>query len=184
MRRHAHAVARAAAIARKLLPSFGLLTIVALVPPSAALAGRIRGRADLGPRTTDPGVERYFAAALRSRSLDVRVPRGMRVVASAEGLLDDSSFVNYLRWRRSLNPNRFDQFHARMGPMLLRDLQVRNRPIVPALPPLVPDDPITIGGRPTGPPTTQTVVPEPSTALAAMVIVGGWGLWRRRSRAA
>jgi len=43
------------------------------------------------------------------------------------GLLPDTPFYNYMRWRRSLNPARFDHYHPNLGPALAEDALLRSQ---------------------------------------------------------
>ncbi|HEV3122529.1 MAG TPA: hypothetical protein VGY53_11530, partial [Isosphaeraceae bacterium] len=53
-------------------------------------------------------------------SLNVKIPSGIHLHL-VNGLLPDTPLVEYLRWRRSLNPARFDFYHPNVGPMLAQD---------------------------------------------------------------
>lgn len=88
------------------------------------------------------------------------------VLARQNGFLVETPFVDYLYWRRSLNPARFDLFHRTLGP---------------ALGQLTP--PSATGVSATGitpqastPPTTNAVpqngVPEPSGLAIGLMLVG------------
>jgi hypothetical protein len=133
---------------------------------AATLAARDAGRWDA-----------YFRRALQGHSLRVQVPqtlRGVRALAAAASQ-SDSAFVQYLRWRRGLNPARFDRNHPNVGPLL------------PEIPPVVP--PIVPGNVPRPRPNPQVpvlppAVPEPSTALVVAGLFAGAALWRRRGRSA
>lgn len=68
------------------------------------------------------------------------------------GLLPPSPYFNDLRYRRSLNPNRFDYYHPILGALLAEDERLRNLPPCPpqpgtvtppdnVFPPPPPDDP-------------------------------------------
>jgi hypothetical protein len=96
--------------------------------------------------------------------------------------------IDYLLWRRSLNPMRFSIFHPQLSPALA---QLLSPPPVPVtIPPPVftpvppPSDtaPQTVT-PPLVPPVSQDVtppaVPEPSSIILAAGMLG-WGLWWRR----
>jgi hypothetical protein len=92
----------------------------------------------------------------------------------SNGLLPDTSFVSYLRWRRSLNPRRFDANHPNIAQLIIRD--EANRP--PITPTVV--RPPTINPRPQ--PLEPPKVPEPSGIAVAGVLVAAGILASRRER--
>ncbi len=123
--------------------------------------------------------EPYYLRALQQRTLKVEVPVVLRSLRPySNGMLPDSAFVDYLRWRRSLNPTRFDYYHPTTGYMLVRDEVIRaSTPLTPLVPPRVVR-PSVVRPQVTNPPT----VPEPSTLVIAVVLVGAtWcgKCWRR-----
>jgi hypothetical protein len=150
----------------------------------------------------------YYEAALANHSLHVQVPPIFRLLRPVNGLLPDWAFVDYLRWRWSLNPARFDFFHPTLGPWIQADLLLRQVPPAttpvptvspevvtatrpPATPhpcPLIlpcPSHPKQIDSQvvhhtppPTPPPHHQ--VPEPSTGLMALAMVASVAWWRHR----
>ena len=72
------------------------------------------------------------------------------------GLLPNTPFINYLRWRRSLDPARFDHYHPQWAQQLQNDANLRAN-----LPPTPPT------GPPQGPPTQpapQVIIPSPIIA--------------------
>lgn len=155
-------------------------------PPRSAPAGPIRAGLQaqraraFAAEVVWPGSpwDRYFARALREHRLNVRGPNALRVLsADADGRLPDCAFVDYLQWRRSLNPARFDRIHPRLGPLLDRDVIVRVR-----------TPPETGGGTttpPTPPVTVNPEVPEPPSASVALLLLAAGGLWAcRRPRPA
>jgi hypothetical protein len=81
--------------------------------------------------------------------------------------------IEYLEWRRSLDPTRFASYHPNLSPALAQLLSS------PSLPAGVPP-PTSTPGTPTG---AQTVyppaVPEPSSVLLAAAMTG-WGIWWRQ----
>jgi hypothetical protein len=105
--------------------------------------------------------------------------------------------IDYLLWRRSLNPQRFTANHARLSPALAQLLSAPSTP--PGVPPPtytpVPQTttptptptptataPQTVSGPPLIPPSQQVApvaVPEPGSYIVAAVMIG-WGLWWRR----
>ncbi|WP_152050983.1 hypothetical protein [Tautonia marina] len=139
--------------------------------------------------------EAFFARALEQGLARVPRPQFLDVllVPDVSGLLAESSTLDYLRWRRNLNPTRFDRNHPFIGPALERDRLVRNQsplpmppvtvptnPEVPIIPPTTPEvpGPILGGGRP----SPQVPIPEPaSIALWAVLGLGGCSFaWKRR----
>jgi hypothetical protein len=116
----------------------------------------------------------YFRWALRNQVRRVNVPpslRGLRT--SLDGRLPEWAFVDYLRWRRSLNPARFDVNHPNLARLF------RFEP----LPPLTPPTPVEPTVRPRTQQPLPPQVPEPSSALIAVALFGaGWWARRRRAR--
>jgi PEP-CTERM motif len=95
--------------------------------------------------------------------------------------------IDYLEWRRSLDPTRFTHFHPNLSPALAQLLSS------PSLPSNVPPPTFTpvpetatapqVLSSPATPAGAQTVapppVPEPSSLLLAVAMTG-WGIWWRR----
>lgn len=79
--------------------------------------------------------------------------------------------IEYLVWRRDLNPTRFDYYHPYLGPRLSQLLAPpQDVPITPLVePPITPLAPLT-----TNPPS----VPEPN-GLMLIGLISAVGLWRR-----
>jgi hypothetical protein len=125
--------------------------------------------------------------------LNLRIPAGIHLTA-VNGLLPDVPLVAYLHWRRSLDPTRFDFFHPRIGPLLERDLLLRESsistastplaqlvpPPVPSLPPAPPQPHPFVPGPPLPPTPPCPHTPEPSSALIATLLLGS-GAWLRRN---
>ena len=84
--------------------------------------------------------------------------------------------INYLLWRRSLRPGRFDYFPPRLGPTLARLL---DQPVTVTAPQNLIPSPTTPVPSPSVPQTVDPNVPEPSTVFVAL-IMGIWGLWSRK----
>jgi hypothetical protein len=109
-------------------------------------------------------------------------------LAALEGPEADGTLLGYLQRRRELNPERFDHYHPRIGPMLAG--QAISVPVVvappiptPTLPPVTVADPIQVPtltpiGTPRGP--LEQTVPEPSAVVMTLALVG-WGVWWRRA---
>jgi hypothetical protein len=127
--------------------------------------------------------DRYFLRALRQQRLNVKGPDALRLLrVDAEGQLPQVPLVAYLKWRRSLNPARFDRYHPVLGPKLEADDIIRSLPQTPVIPP-PREDPEVI--RP--PSSGGAEVPEPgSLAVALGMIVAGaaWGRILRKDRRA
>jgi hypothetical protein len=71
------------------------------------------------------------------------------------GLLPLNSYYNYLRWRRSLAPKRFDHYHPNIGPLLAKDAEIRaNMPYCP------PPAAQTLAGSPSPPPIANEGEPH------------------------
>ncbi len=93
--------------------------------------------------------------------------------------------IEYLEWRRSLDPTRFTSYHPNLSPALA---QLLSSPTLPsnvppptytpvpetATAPQVLSSPATSGGQTVAPPP----VPEPSSLLLAAAMTG-WGIWWR-----
>lgn len=97
----------------------------------------------------------------------------MLEAASTSTTLDP--MLEYLMWRRDLNPARFDRNHPYLGPRLGQLLKPPPLPPPTVVPPDVPP-PIT-------PPPSLVVpepqVPEPGGWIIA-ALASAWGFWRRR----
>ncbi len=120
--------------------------------------------------------QRYFTRALQQHQLNVKGPNALRVLsASPSGVLPHTAFVEYLQWRRGLNPARFDHFHPQLGQMLLQD-QIARSTVPP--PVVVPKGPVEPGGV-NPPPPIGPQVPEPNSGLIALVLIGA-GVSARR----
>ena len=94
------------------------------------------------------------------------------VLPTSLGKLVDTPFVEYLDWRRSLDPTRFDRYHPIVGPELSRFV-----PTVTS----VPAASATGGGHRPFNPTPQNL-PEPGTLGIAIVLIGAGLAMRNRSR--
>jgi hypothetical protein len=97
------------------------------------------------------------------------IPSGL-ILPKENGFLVPTPFVEYLAWRRSLDPTRFDAYH----PMVGTELGQLPQTITP------PPPGGTSGGGGTPPPT----VPEPGSFLIAAVLIGaalGCGRYARHS---
>lgn len=129
-----------------------------------------------------PYSQQFYQLALQ-RHQSVKVPYRLRTLQAHDGLLPETPFIEYLRWRRSLNPSRFDFYHPYMGRMLETDRIIRSQvftppiascpPAVDALPPVHVPRPVEPGILTPGP-----SVPEPSTALLGLAMIGTVAAWR------
>jgi MYXO-CTERM domain-containing protein len=118
-------------------------------------------------------------------SLNVKIPSGIHLHLT-NGLLPDTPLVEYLRWRRSLDPARFDHYHPNVGPMLAEDALTRMSLLNPppnlgqvVNPPGTPPPPVPVPPLPPNPPDAK--VSEPSSALLGLVLAGAAGWLRRRA---
>jgi len=106
--------------------------------------------------------------------------------------------IEYLEWRRSLDPTRFSFYHPNLSPALA---QLLSSPSLPANPPPPTDTPVpetttapqvlsspapAPAPAPATPTAAQTLsapaVPEPSSLLLAAAMTG-WGIWWRHQLA-
>lgn len=118
-------------------------------------------------------------ATSRSPAFTIPVQRAIWQILSGDpAAIASNPMIDYLVWRRDLNPSRFDRYHPHLGSQLA---QLVTPPLDPPTSvPIVPDvkPPITpLAPLETLPPS----VPEPS-GLVLITLVSAWGLWRRRSR--
>jgi hypothetical protein len=130
-------------------------------------------------------MENYWRWALKNQVMRVNIPPALRAIRPlADGQMPNVAFVQYLQWRRSLNPARFDRNHPCMGPMLARD-QVIRRTVVPAVTPPKPICPTPTKPKPTVRPSVvrPPQVPEPPSAAVLGLLFGAAMYarhWRRR----
>jgi len=89
--------------------------------------------------------------------------------------------IEYLEWRRSLDPTRFTHYHPNLSPALAQLLS-SSSPSLPAGVPPPTTTPVTPAITPATPTGAQTVsppaVPEPSSVLLAAAMTA-WGIWWR-----
>lgn len=99
-------------------------------------------------------------------------PSGL-VLPTRLGRLVDTPFVDYLNWRRSLDPARFDHYHPNVGPELA----------LPA-PHLMPTPAATATGGGTKHPFRPAPqnLPEPGSLGIAVVLLGAGLAVRNRAR--
>ena len=96
------------------------------------------------------------------------IPEGL-ILPKENGVLVPTPFVEYLAWRRSLDPARFDQYHPIVGPELGQ------------LPQTITPPP---GGTSTGGGVPPLNTPEPGSLMIAAMLIGAavsWGRYARRA---
>lgn len=163
------------------LPRVSLVTaFLTLVPASEpARAGVIRSHAFAGPVRTEltlgPAWSRFLAGgpARWAVTRPPRFPSGLSLL-TRNGQIVDTPFVDYLIWRRNLNPVRFDRYHPFIGPALGQLLPPPSPPKPPTAVPGQIDPPIT-------PPRPQVGTPEPGTISIAVILAGIALAYRKRS---
>jgi hypothetical protein len=108
----------------------------------------------------------------------VRAPRfpANLVLLKQGGLPVETPFVDYLIWRRNLNPARFDHYHRNLGPELGLLAPPANTVPTVANPPT--------GTTPPRVPAPQNGVPEPSTLWIAIATLSACLGRHRRTRVA
>ncbi len=168
------------------------VALLGTFPPSSLRASPIRHR------RPQPSVRQARAAdgfasfldggpLLWARARPPRIPAGLSL-AAIDGPAADASLQGYLQWRRGLNAERFDRNHRRIGPMLARRAISVPVPVpppipTPTLPPVTTANPIQVPTlTPIGPPRgpQEQTVPEPTTLVMTLALVG-WGVWWRRA---
>lgn len=162
---------------------FGLI-LLAAGAPAMLRASPLRTRRPLLEARAEPTAEAYFTRALQNQWRHVEVPPVLRLLQAPDGLLPDTAFVRYLRWRRALRPAQFDANHPRVAAMMIRDAQMRDTPVLP--PQMPPTEMPPILPRSDGPavpvrPPTETMIPEPASLVMAIVLAGSVALARRRA---
>jgi hypothetical protein len=151
---------------------------------TSALASPIRNHHQHIVRTNEyESIQAYFRHALRVHSLHVHAAAhdSVRAMHTINGLLQESPLVDYLRWRRSLNPARFDRFHPHIGHTISVDQQIRHS-LAHAPTMLPPPAPPSFNPRPQDltPPACHTT-PEPSGWVIATAMLAA-AAWARRFR--
>jgi len=159
---------------------FGLLLLGTGVPDRVQ-AAPIRSRHPLVRARAEPAGEAYFTRALRRRWPHVEVPRALRSLQASDGLLPETAFVRYLRWRRELHPAQFDRWHPRVAALMIRDAQVRDTSVLPSSPAPILVRTETPAVAPLPPVDEGTKSPEPTSLLMAIVLAGSVALSRRRA---
>jgi hypothetical protein len=94
-------------------------------------------------------------------------------------VLLDTPFVQYLIWRRNLDPMRFDFYHPRVGPLLAA--QTMTPPTIPVIPtvvpPVIPSLRVSDAPVPVIPPVNVSA-PEPSSAVIVTALFAAVFCWR------
>jgi hypothetical protein len=122
------------------------------------------------PEVLGPAWARFLAGGptLWALVTPPRLPSGLELQYQ-NGALVETPFVDYLYWRRSLNPARFDHYHPNIGPALGQ-----------LTPPTTAVPGSTTTGTPPINPQPQNGVPEPASLPLALSLVGAGLWWRRR----
>jgi hypothetical protein len=102
--------------------------------------------------------------------LHLSLPTGIHLHL-VNGVLPDTPLVEYLTWRRSLDPTRFDHWHPNVGPLIAES----------ALNQQDPDQGQTVTPPPNNPGGNQ--VSEPSAALVGIALGAAAGWLRRKALA-
>ncbi|HWE40375.1 MAG TPA: PEP-CTERM sorting domain-containing protein [Isosphaeraceae bacterium] len=90
--------------------------------PATKEYDRLRLRYAIDP----PRFDHYHPKLGPALGQDIRLRVGLEhLCAPINGLLPETPYINYLRWRRSLNPPRFDHYHPQIGHLLATDQTLR-----------------------------------------------------------
>lgn len=165
-----------------------------MLRPAVVPSGNVSGQPELSPRAVMQTamarrVDNYFRRALEARSTRATRQPGMQyfLVANEDGVLEDNSVVQYLTWRRSLNPTRFDTYHPMIGGMIRRSQLASVPPTLPQVPSTGGETPTPTGTLPPivigRDPSTQVPIPEPGTLAIGLVLAGSCVWVHRRQRA-
>lgn len=154
---------------------------IAAAPASPSMFARTYFQPSFTPRFFASSYTPNFAPNFSNRVGAAAFTQSATATALPSASFVESPYFQYLLWRRSLNPARFDYYHPRLGPLLESITQLPQEVFPPLIPPIVP--------QVTPPPTKPTVpeipvvpqVPEPSTLLIGLVLTAG-GFWARHAR--
>ena len=131
-----------------------------------------------GPQTWATTPAPAFTPAIESRIWQV-----LNTDTAAQAL--SNPMIEYLEWRRNLDPTRFTSYHPNLSPALAQLLSSPSLPSSSASLPSNPPPP-TSTPIPATPTAAQTVspptVPEPSSLLLTAAMTG-WGIWWRHQLA-
>jgi hypothetical protein len=164
-----------------LFASAGLACLLILAP-DAASASPIRAHrlsvATPPPSRFGPAWSRFLAGgpSLWEVRRAPAIPSHL-VLAVQNGLLVPTPFVDYLLWRRTLDPTRFDRYHPRIGPELSRlspSIALTNPPFTRPVP-----VPLVLAPTPSNP-QAQLGTPEPGSFAVLLVLAGAFGAYQRR----
>ncbi len=168
-----------------------LLSLIAAVPASSnanALMREYRRELLLEERAArlannDPPATSFRSLPYWQWPEHPHVPSALRLAVN-HGFLPQTPFTDYLKWRQSLDPARFDYYHPRVAYLLsLENVATPAIVSTPVVPPVTSPQAQTITPPPLLPPQAQTVVPEPgslSVALAMIASAAGARFWKRR----
>jgi len=123
-----------------------------------------------GPQTWATTHAPAFTPAVRSTIWQV-----LKTDTEAQSITNP--MIDYLLWRRSLDPTRCTSYHPNLSPalaQLLSSPSLRTHDPRPTYTP-VPETTTAPQALSSSPPA----VPEPSSLLLAVAMTG-WGIWRRR----
>lgn len=171
---------------RRLALSSGLiLALAGLIAVPSADAGPIRprhpavhARALVRAERADPWGG-YWQSALRQHRMHVQGPRALSILSvSPERTVPDSPFVEYLQWRRGRNVRRFDLVHPAIARMF-RTVEIARLPALATTPSPSSSPTVTVSAAgDLNPPQ----VPEPSSGLIALLMIGSAAAARRWAR--
>lgn len=150
----------------------GIAALSVVVPTTSAQATPIRSSLARWETFVEGGPRIWKARHAPPLVLSVREALQQAVMGPAA---TENPFVQYLMWRRSLNPARFDHWHPFLGPRIHELVPVVHHASRPSVspherPPLHPE------------PQVIPPVPEPDTILIAMALIGSGVWWRKRFR--
>ncbi|WP_422926896.1 PEP-CTERM sorting domain-containing protein [Singulisphaera sp. PoT] len=158
-----------------------MLCSLALFADSTVQASPIRTRANISAQSSVvglPGLRAWvnFLNAGQQLWSEVKSPpvtlavRKIMAQALSQANAASSPWVQYLTWRRDLNPTRFDFYHPFLGP------QIENLPPPNPQPQTIDPPPPTVVPPPPGP-----TVPEPSSWMLSLGVLASGVYWRRRA---
>jgi hypothetical protein len=150
-----------------------------------ALASPISGQDPLAMTSFEPKTALGWPAFLAAGSTYWATHQPPFITPDVKSWINESVFaphaastpmVQYLLWRRSLDPDRFDEWHPQLGPELAH------------LPPLTTPKVPQVNPKPTPTPAEPQIIPtplpapEPAGATLALSLLGGTAWCRLRSR--